>query len=130
MHGNSISQHPLRGSMLPPPPPPPPPPFAAYPFGQPSQILASSGAGTTGPGGPLTPRGAGPPPPSPGAAAATAAALAAAAAAAGQYGYPPIIYWPYPSPPVSPTSYYAGPTGLPPHPAHGGAPTLCILEYP
>ncbi|XP_067005775.1 RNA-binding protein fusilli isoform X2 [Anabrus simplex] len=28
--------------------------------------------------------------------------------------YPPIFYWPYPSPPVSPTSYYGGP--LPPLP--------------
>ncbi|KAK7869579.1 hypothetical protein R5R35_003371 [Gryllus longicercus] len=28
--------------------------------------------------------------------------------------YPPILYWPYPSPPVSPTSYYGGP--MPPVP--------------
>lgn len=27
--------------------------------------------------------------------------------------YPPMIYWPYPSPPVSPTSYYGG--GIPPN---------------
>ncbi|XP_052130850.1 RNA-binding protein fusilli-like [Frankliniella occidentalis] len=27
--------------------------------------------------------------------------------------YPPMIYWPYPSPPVSPTSYYGG--GMPPN---------------
>lgn len=39
------------------------------------------------------------------AAAVTAAAAAAAARVPGSY-YHPIIYWPYPSPPVSPTTYY------------------------
>ncbi|KAJ9588592.1 hypothetical protein L9F63_028105, partial [Diploptera punctata] len=33
--------------------------------------------------------------------------------------FPPIFYWPYPSPPVSPTSYYGGP--LPPLAPPGAA---------
>lgn len=40
------------------------------------------------------------------AAAVTAAAAAAAAARVPASYYHPIIYWPYPSPPVSPTTYY------------------------
>lgn len=27
------------------------------------------------------------------------------------FGFPPIFYWPYPSPPVSPTNYYGAPSG-------------------
>ena len=45
----------------------------------------------------------------PAAAAAAVTAAAAAAAAAARVPasyYHPIIYWPYPSPPVSPTTYY------------------------
>lgn len=41
-----------------------------------------------------------------GVAAAVTAAAVAAARVPGSY-YHPIIYWPYPSPPVSPTTYYA-----------------------
>jgi len=49
----------------------------------------------------------------PGTAVATAAAVTAAAAAAARAaavpatGYYPFVYWPYPSPPISPTTYYA-----------------------
>lgn len=39
--------------------------------------------------------------------------LAAPALGPRQFFPPPIFYWPYPSPPVSPTSYYA-PTMPPP----------------
>ncbi|KDR24244.1 hypothetical protein L798_06710 [Zootermopsis nevadensis] len=61
--------------------------------------------------------------------------------------FPPIFYWPYPSPPVSPTSYYGGalpplpPPGAtaaiqpPPHqhgaappPHHSAAATLVIMQ--
>jgi len=77
-----------------------PPPYgaAAFPYvpqQQPSLIPAATAA-------PLTPR-----------------------AAAPAYGFPPIFYWPYPSPPVSPTSYYAG---VPPPPPHQAAPTLVIMN--
>ncbi|XP_034242512.1 RNA-binding protein fusilli isoform X2 [Thrips palmi] len=62
--------------------------------------------------------------------------------------YPPMIYWPYPSPPVSPTSYYGG--GIPPSavapagppmgapmqgplqgpPPHPGAPHALVISQP
>ncbi|XP_059471623.1 RNA-binding protein fusilli isoform X3 [Neocloeon triangulifer] len=56
--------------------------------------------------------------------AATAAPLTPRAAAPA-FGFPPIFYWPYPSPPVSPTSYYAG---VPPPPPHQAAPTLITQD--
>lgn len=40
--------------------------------------------------------------------------LTTSAMGPGQF-YPPVIYWPYPSPPVSPTNYYA--RTLPPPPS-------------
>nr|CAD7431876.1 unnamed protein product [Timema monikensis] len=46
--------------------------------------------------------------------------------------YPPIFYWPYPSPPVSPTSYYGGPMpaalGPPQGPMQPPQPTLVIMQ--
>ncbi|KAJ1527254.1 hypothetical protein ONE63_008779 [Megalurothrips usitatus] len=59
--------------------------------------------------------------------------------------YPPMIYWPYPSPPVSPTSYYGG--GIPANavappgppmggpgpiqgPPHPGAPHALVISQP
>lgn len=43
--------------------------------------------------------------------------------------YPPMIYWPYPSPPVSPTSYYGG--GIPPNAvAPPGPPMGAPLQGP
>lgn len=64
-----------------------PPPYGAFPYGPQSAAP------------PLIP------------AAATAAPLTPRPAPAPAFGFPPIFYWPYPSPPVSPTSYY---TGVPP----------------
>lgn len=65
-----------------------PPPYGAYPYIQTPQVLPAT----------VT-------------AAATAALNPANARVPASY-YHPIIYWPYPSPPVSPTTYYAhsGPT--------------------
>jgi len=62
-----------------------PPPYGAYPYVQTPQVLP-----------------------------ATVTAAAALPARVPASYYPPIIYWPYPSPPVSPTTYYAhsGPTML------------------
>ncbi|KAF4525519.1 hypothetical protein B566_EDAN014905, partial [Ephemera danica] len=77
-----------------------PPPYGAFPYGP--QAAAP----------PLIP-----------AAAATAAPMAPRPAPAPAFGFPPIFYWPYPSPPVSPTSYY---TGVPPPPQ--AAPTLVIMN--
>ncbi|CAB3385279.1 Hypothetical predicted protein [Cloeon dipterum] len=57
--------------------------------------------------------------------AGNAAPLTPRAAAPAAFGFPPIFYWPYPSPPVSPTSYYAG---VPPPPPHQAAPTLVIMN--
>ncbi|CAB3387874.1 Hypothetical predicted protein [Cloeon dipterum] len=57
--------------------------------------------------------------------AGNAAPLTPRAAAPAAFGFPPIFYWPYPSPPVSPTSYYAG---VPPPPPHQAAPTLITQD--
>ena len=78
---------------------------AAFPFQQPPQILPAVS--------PLTPH----------------------RHSAAPFGFPPIFYWPYPSPPVSPTSYYSaaaaaaagaggGPAGTAPAPAG----TLVIMR--
>lgn len=76
-----------------------PPPYGAFPYGPQSAAP------------PLIPT------------AATAAPLTPRPAPAPAYGFPPIFYWPYPSPPVSPTSYYPG-VPPPPQPAA----TLVIMH--
>ncbi|RWS31711.1 RNA-binding protein fusilli-like protein, partial [Leptotrombidium deliense] len=62
-----------------------PAPYGAYPYIQNPQVLPAAAVTT----------------------AATATALTPGAARVPTSFYHPIIYWPYPSPPVSPTTYYA-----------------------
>ncbi|XP_047119808.1 RNA-binding protein fusilli isoform X2 [Schistocerca piceifrons] len=73
-----------------------PPPFGPAAF---AAAFGPAGPAQLIPAATLAPHAHGAPPPG----LAPRHAFAAAAP------YPHIIYWPYPSPPVSPTSYYAGP---------------------
>lgn len=67
-----------------------PAPYGAYPYIQSPQVLPAATV----------------------TAATTAAAITPGGARVPASYYHPIIYWPYPSPPVSPTAYYthSGPT--------------------
>ncbi|KAK5647185.1 hypothetical protein RI129_002077 [Pyrocoelia pectoralis] len=60
--------------------------------------------------------------------------IAAPALGPRQFFPPPIFYWPYPSPPVSPTSYYAPtmppPAGLPQQPQQPMLPPECLQLPP
>ncbi|XP_059224840.1 RNA-binding protein fusilli isoform X2 [Stomoxys calcitrans] len=85
------------------------PPFSHFgPFAAPGPILAAPHRGPH-PHGPTHPA-----PPSPHAAAF----------------YPhPVVYWPYPSPPVSPTTYFNPPTHSPTHVPGNHGPPMYSLDY-
>ncbi|KMY94040.1 uncharacterized protein Dsimw501_GD25607, isoform E [Drosophila simulans] len=91
----------------------PPPPHLGHAHKQQSLLAATTGATVLGAhfGGPFPAYGAAPPPPPP-----HTPLLATPRShhhphhhPASAFYPPPLVYWPYPSPPVSPTTYYSQP---------------------
>ncbi|XP_017040588.1 RNA-binding protein fusilli isoform X4 [Drosophila ficusphila] len=105
----------------------PPPPHHGHAHKQPSLLAATTGAAVLGAhfGGPFPAYGAAPPPPPP-----HTPLLATPRShhhphhhPASAFYPPPLVYWPYPSPPVSPTTYYSQPG------AHSPSQPLYPLDF-
>ncbi|XP_017077895.1 RNA-binding protein fusilli isoform X4 [Drosophila eugracilis] len=105
----------------------PPPPHLGHAHKQQSLLAATTGATVLGAhfGGPFPAYGAAPPPPPP-----HTPLLATPRShhhphhhPASAFYPPPLVYWPYPSPPVSPTTYYSQPG------AHSPSQPLYPLDF-
>ncbi|XP_017033383.1 RNA-binding protein fusilli isoform X4 [Drosophila kikkawai] len=125
----------LNGGLASPVAQPPPPHHAGHAHKQTSLLAATSGAAVLGAhfGAPFPAYGAGPPPPPP-----HTPLLATPRShhhphhahphthphhPASAFYPPPLVYWPYPSPPVSPTTYFSQPG------AHSPSQPLYPLDF-